>query len=395
MNFKISNYPTVELDKVCQIKSGGTPSRNNSSFFKGDIPWVKISDIENAENKIIHKTVEKISKAGLEDINNRLFEEGTLLFAMYGSVGKTAFISKKMSTNQAILGINSKGEINLEYLNYWFIKNKIKLLDSARGVALKNLNASIIKSTKIPLPPLETQKEIAHLLDAADALRQKTQEQLDHLDALAQSIFLEMFGDPVLNEKGWEVAKIKDLLVDGPTNGIYKHSSKYGKGVDIIRIDSFFNNYINLSKLKQVDISEKEEIRYKVNNGDILINRVNSRSHLGKIGLVKNLKRKAVYESNMMKMTFNKTLCLDEYLLKILSHPYVKTQILVACKDAVNQSSINQKDVNNLVIPVPDIDTQGKFNFIIQNIETQKIKLKQSLKESEDLFKCLLQDVFG
>lgn len=90
-----------KLSDYCDISSGGTPSRKNSSFFSGEIPWAKISDIENAENGIIFSTEEKISEDGLANIRNKLFPKGTLLFAMYGSIGKIAISGVELSTNQA------------------------------------------------------------------------------------------------------------------------------------------------------------------------------------------------------------------------------------------------------------------------------------------------------
>ena len=117
------NWERVRLGEVCNMKSGGTPSRKKSSFFGGNIKWCKISDIENATEGIVYDTEEKITEEGLSDINGRIFSEGTLLLAMYGSVGKVAFINEQMSVNQAILGINIKNLdiLDSKFLYYWFI----------------------------------------------------------------------------------------------------------------------------------------------------------------------------------------------------------------------------------------------------------------------------------
>src|SRR5690606_40458033 len=99
-------WEKVKLGHLCKMNSGGTPSRSKPEYYKGgNIPWVKISDIENAKGGVIVDTEEKITLDGLKSINNRIFKPGTLLLAMYGSVGKVAFLNKEMSTNQAILGI--------------------------------------------------------------------------------------------------------------------------------------------------------------------------------------------------------------------------------------------------------------------------------------------------
>ena len=201
-----------KLKDLCTIKSGGTPSRKNKEFYGGQIPWVKISDITSS-NGVILETEEYITEAGLSDINNRLFKEGTLLFSMYGTLGETAVAGSNLSTNQAILGINPNdgSALSSEYLRYWF-KYKQRELDSlSRGVALKNLSATIVKEFEIPLPSISEQKAIVAKLDRAQRLIDIDRVMLAKYDDLIQSVFLEMFGDPVRNEKGWERKAMQNI----------------------------------------------------------------------------------------------------------------------------------------------------------------------------------------
>ena len=150
-------FDLVKLKSVCDIQSGGTPSRKKNSHYGGKIKWAKISDLETAGDGFIYNTEEHITESGLENIRNRMFEIDTLFLAMYGSVGKTAITKERMSCNQAILGINVNKQnlVHLPFLKYWFDSVKEKLINSARGVALKNLSAGIVKDLKIPLPPLD------------------------------------------------------------------------------------------------------------------------------------------------------------------------------------------------------------------------------------------------
>ena len=148
------SWEMVKLDDLCKMNSGGTPSRSNLSFYNGEIPWAKISDIENAEGGIIQYTEEHITTEGLASINNRIFDKGTLLLAMYGSVGKVAFTGMEMTTNQAILGIKIKDEsrVSYSYLKYWFQTIKEQLLNRAVGGTLQNISLGIVKDLQIPLP---------------------------------------------------------------------------------------------------------------------------------------------------------------------------------------------------------------------------------------------------
>ena len=112
----------VLLKELCNMKSGGTPSRKNTAFYNGEIPWAKISDLESSPDGFVYDTEEHITSEGLDAINNRFFDAGTLFLAMYGSVGKTAISKIPMATNQAILGINIKEDapLDLNYLQFWF-----------------------------------------------------------------------------------------------------------------------------------------------------------------------------------------------------------------------------------------------------------------------------------
>jgi type I restriction enzyme S subunit len=117
----------VKLKELCFMQSGGTPSRRKLEYYVGDIPWAKISDLEKTKDGYISYTEEHISIEALKSINNRFFKSGTLLLAMYGSVGKTAITKIDLTTNQAILGINilDKSKLDIKYHCYPKVLNKI------------------------------------------------------------------------------------------------------------------------------------------------------------------------------------------------------------------------------------------------------------------------------
>jgi len=277
---------------------------------------------------------------------------------------------------------------NAKFLYYYLITLKLPDVGYSR-------HYKFLKDIEIPLPPLSVQHRIAEILDLADLHRQKTKELLLKYDLLAQSLFIDMFGDPVANHKNWEVKRLGEMISEGPTNGLYKPSKDYGSGIPIIRIDSFFNSVIDLSKLKRVNITEQELLRFNIEEGDFVINRVNSKSHLGKCGLVPKLQEKIVYESNMMRIKFNNLVLNNYYLLYILSTTYFKNQILSSAKDAVNQSSINQNDVKEFQIPVPPLSLQNQFAERIQEIEKQKELASRAAQKAEELFGSLLQKAFS
>lgn len=386
-------FNIVDLKSVCDIQSGGTPSRNENSFYNGNVKWAKISDLEKAGDGFIYDTEEYISESGLKDIRNRIFEVDTLFFAMYGSVGKTAITKDKMSCNQAILGItvNNTNLIDLKYLKYYFELTKEKLINSARGVALKNLSAGLIKELKIPLPPLETQKHIAQILDDAAALRDKTRQLIKEYDALAQSIFFDMFGDPVKNDKGWEKVSLINLckkIQIGPF-GSQLHQADYKDcGIPLINPTNIKNGKVDYSKI--AFISEKKYMslpNYHLQVGDVLMAR---RGDLSKIGLV--IDEKCFCGTGSLFLRPNQKLH-PIYAISVLAHKSTIDKLYEKAQ-GITMANLNKSIVSSLEVTVPPITLQNQFAEKITLIEQQKELAKQELKESEDLFNCLLQKAF-
>lgn len=392
-------FKFVKLKDVCHTKSGGTPSRKKSSYYNnGNIKWAKISDLETAGDGFIYDTEEYITKSGLENINNRLFTKDTLFLAMYGSVGKTAITKNEMSCNQAILGITAKDSqvLNLYYLKYWFDSMKERLLDSARGVALKNISAKIINDLQFPLPSLKTQEHIAGILDDAASLRDKTKQLLEEYDNLAQSIFLDMFGDPVLNSKEWNVSELIEItskIGSGATPRGGKNSYKE-EGISLIRSLNIHDNSFKLKNLAFIDEEQAERLQnVTLEENDVLINITGA-----------SVARCAIVPDDILPARVNQHVsilrCKPEkanpvFLLHLIISPNTKIKLLgVGSSGGATRESITKNQLEDFEVVLPPIELQNEFAEKIALIEQQKDLAIQELKESEDLFNCLLQKAF-
>ncbi len=329
----------IKLGDILTVSSGGTPSRKIDEYFvDGNIAWVKTGDLKG---KFVNASTEYISKLGLDNSSAKLFPPKTVLLAMYGAtIGACSILQFEAATNQACAAILPSDVCNEVFLYYYFLFIKPSLINKGVGGAQPNISAGLIKNLEIPLPPLPEQQKIASILDVADSLRQKDQQLIEKYTALSQSLFLEMFGDPLANPNKWPIISLGNIIEEGPQNGLYKPSSDYGTGTPIIRIDSFHNRVVELDKLKRVRVNDSELNKFEIFEGDFVINRVNSPSHLGKCGFVLEVKERMVFESNMMRIKFNNSMVNNAFMLLILSSQHVKRQILNSAKDAVNQSSI-------------------------------------------------------
>ncbi|MFT6334279.1 MAG: type I restriction enzyme S subunit [Halioglobus sp.] len=392
MKWNKQEWEQVKLGDLFTISSGGTPSRKKSEYFGGTIPWVKTGDLKG---KFVNTPSENITNQGLENSSAKLFPKDTVLLAMYGAtIGACSIMTFQGATNQACAALLPSDNCNENYLYYFLEGNKTQIIRMGVGGAQPNISAGLIKKIKIPLPPLQSQKEIADLLDTADALRQKTQAQLDALDELAQSVFLEMFGDPVTNEKGWEVRTVKQLctkVTDGTHHSppLTENGFKYVTAKHVKKDGVIFNG-------KETFISEKHhrEIysRCSPEKGDILY--IKDGATTG-VAAINPFKEEISLLSSLALLKLNNDHCNSYYIVAWLNSEKTKEYLRYTYMSGAAITRFTLKKINSFKVPTPPLDLQNQFATIIENIEAQKASLKASLKESEDLFGCLLQEVFG
>ena len=177
------SWEWVRLNDISSITSGGTPARTNSSFWNGNIPWVKIGDIRN---KYISTTEEKISERGLNSSSAKIFPRGTILYTIFATIGTVGILNIDAATNQAVAGVTFFGEYSRDYMYYVLIGLKDILVSKGKGMAQMNINLTILKNTPIPIPPLAEQKRIVEKIEELMPLIEeydKAEEQLDKLNA--------------------------------------------------------------------------------------------------------------------------------------------------------------------------------------------------------------------
>ncbi|WP_088354269.1 restriction endonuclease subunit S [Polaribacter haliotis] len=391
----------VELKKLCSMKSGGTPSRRKPEFYGGDFPWAKISDLEKSADGYVYDTVEKITKEALDSINNRVFEKGTLLLAMYGSVGKTAIAGIKLTSNQAILGLNILDDeiLNIFYLKYWFQLTKEILLNRAVGGTLQNISKTIVSNLKVPLPKLETQKKIAAILDEADKLRQLNKELIAKYDVLTESLFLEMFGDPVTNHKGWEFKTIEELVKNkkyslkrGPFGGALKKDCFVEKGYLVYEQYHALNNDFSFKRYFIDDKKFNELKAFEVKPRDLIISC--SGVYLGKLAMIPENADKGIINQALLKVTLDEGKMRNDFFIFHFTQKHFRETFFDANRGAGIPNFPPMKEFKRFPFISPPIELQNQFAERVKIIEKQKQQAQESLQKSEDLFNSLLQKAF-
>lgn len=389
---------SVKLSALCKMQSGGTPSRSNLDYYEGDFPWAKISDLEKSDDGYIYKTEEHITQEALQSINNRQFQPGTLLLAMYGSVGKTAITKIHLTTNQAILGINILDDsvLDIKYLKYWFSTIKERLLNRAVGAALPNISLGIVKDLEIPLPPLPQQQKIANILDAADALRQNDKALIAKYDELTQALFLDMFGDPVSNPKGWEKVELKKC-----TSKIGSGSTPRGgketyltEGIALIRSLNIYDNEFKYKNLAYISQEQADKLKNViVERSDVLFNITGA--SVCRCSIVPDDVLPARVNQHVSILRPIKEKLSSSFLSHLLISENVKIKLLgVGSFGGAVMEAITKEQLEKIEVILPSIDLQNQFAERVAVIEEQKAIAQKSLEKSESLFNSLLQKAF-
>lgn len=387
-----------KLKDICSLKSGGTPRRGEVMYYGGSIPWAKITDFAKAKDGIINETNEYITEKGLESINNRLFDKGTLLLAMYGSIGKVAIAGRKLSCNQAILGITPKSSslLNIRFLKYWFEFKKEYFKSKGRGAALLNISATIVKNEEIDLPDLETQNKIVEILDRTSDLMNRRHQSINFCNELIKSIFLKMFQQSLLDIKksGTKLSNIASII-SGITKGRKTKETNFIK-VPYLRVANAQDGYFDLSEIKYIDATPNEVGRYTVKLRDILITEGGDPDKLGRGAVWEDEENKFIYQNHLYRIRLNDDKKYSAYWLSyLMQSEFGKGYFLSQAKQTTGIATINKRQVCNLPIPKIPFTKQDEFEIKYLKIIQNQSTLKEGLVNIETLFNSLLQKVFS
>ena len=330
---------------------------------------------------------------GIQDYVDKYIFDGRYVLvgedgAKWGAFDKSAFIidGKTWVNNHAHV-LKPFEPLVDSYLTYYL--NYSDLNGFISGAIVRKLTQSSLKNIKIPLPPKSTQLAIVSELDKINELIRLKKEQLKDFDNLAQSLFYEMFGDPVENEKGWEVKKLGELLK--VIGGYAFKSDKYkDEGIPILRIGNINSGFFRDTNLVFAESDEKLE-KYKIFPGDIVISLTGTvgKSDYGNVCIMDDAYN--FYYLNQRNAKLEIFGNLDKYYLSaILKNEDIKSR-LTSISRGVRQANIANKDIENLQIPLPPLPLQQLFAQRIEQIEHQKSEVQKAITDLETLLASRMQ----
>lgn len=369
---------------VFDLQMGKTPDRKNFSLFEGDNTWVSIKDLDG---KYISSSKECISDEAAKNI--KLVKRGTVIMSFKLTVGKTAIAGKDLYTNEAIMAFNLRNgyDIDASFLYYYLMNYRWE--GSNKAVMGITLNKATISKHKIAIPPKPTQLSIVTELDKLNELIRIKKEQLKDYDTLAQSIFYEMFGDPVVNEKGWEVMSLGDICEITSSKRVF--ANEYvDMGVPFYRSKEVIEKSKQLPISVELYISESHYDKIKSSFGvpqigDILVTAVGT---IGKIWVVDTNEPFYFKDGNLVWLRKIKGVHSEyfRYSLFYLIDEYKKVNANGAAYNALTIAKLKL-----MLCPLPPLSLQQFFAHKIEQIERQKAAVQRTIKDLETLLAVRMQ----
>ncbi|RPD51418.1 restriction endonuclease subunit S [Paracnuella aquatica] len=385
-------WKSATLGEVCSIQTGKTPPTKVVEYFGGEVNWFNPSDIGSTQ--LLRKSIRSVSQKAVADKKAVLFPTGSILLTCIGEIGRCGILSQPSSANQQITALKFNLDIDPRFAYYWFVVNKKRLSDVANNAVVPILNNQALRTIKFEYPSLSVQRQIADTLDKADALRQKDQQLLQKYDELALSIFYEMFGDPVGNERGWEIQPLRELselIQIGPFGSLLHAEDYVSGGIPLVNPSHIRGGLIVPDLDLTVTEDKMRELRnYVMRSGDIVMGR---RGEMGRCAVITSKENGWLCGTGSLFIRPNKKVE-PTVLGMFLSHPSVR-DVLERSSLGTTMSNLNQKIVSNLQLIAPPKSVQVMFVDAMQSLSKQVQVINRSVHQSSQLFQNLLSQNFS
>ena len=363
-----------KLKDVCMFYSGtGFPIQYQGQT-KGEYPFYKVGDIAN--NAIAGKIYLElcnnyISSDVAKMIKGCILPKDTVVFA---KIGEALKLNRRAITscdclidNNAMVIAPKLDSLRIQY--FYFCMKNLKMQTLAESTTVPSVRKTVLEKYEIEVPSLVEQEEIEKKLTLTQKIIEKRRQELSYLDEIIKARFVEMFGDPVKNPKGWEVVTIGDIVTE-VRYGTSKPAVEGGKYPYLRMNNLTADGHLDLNDLKYIDIPDDEIEKCVVRKGDVLFNRTNSIELVGKT-VVFDLQEDMIIAGYIIRVRLNKRL-LPEILSQYMNLEALKDILRSMAKGAVNQANINAQELQSIKVYIPDMELQKQFIEMKNQVDKSK-----------------------
>jgi len=383
-------WPMLPLDKVADVFGGSTPRRNQSKFWDGNIPWVTPTDLPMPGKDIadVCDTADHITSEGLKSCAAKLLPEGTVLYSSRATIGKIGIARVPLATNQGFVNFVPKTGVISKYLAYALQSYTQDISYLAGSTTFKEVSRGALRKYKIPLPSPCEQQRIVELLDQADSLRKKRIEANEKAASILPALFYKMFGDPVMNPKGWTTKRIGEVcrIVSGATPRT-DQPEYWGGGISWAtpKDISILEGWI----LERTERTLTDEGLANCSSTIVPENTVllSSRAPIGLVAIAG--------KSMCTNQGFKSLVCND-----LINHWYLfswcklRTMYLKSLGRGATFTEISKQIVESINLPIPPLKIQIEFSDHVLNLHEIYNQQRKELDQLEITFQTLLRRAF-
>ncbi len=384
----LSRKELVTLGEVCQFVGGGTPARERPDFYSGDIPWATVKDFKTST---IIDTQEHVTQEAIDRSASNIVEQGTVLLVTRVGLGKVAMAGRRLAINQDVKGLTPREDVLPEYLFWFLVAIAPKIERMGVGATVKGVTLQDVKAIRFPLPNKDVQRRIVDLLSRAENIVRMRREAEKKAKEIIPALFLDMFGDPATNPKGWDVKRVGDIA-SYTRYGPRFPDRKYAEtGAHILRTtDMDTSGNVRWEESPVLPVTQEEVSRFSLRPGTVVVTRTGAT--IGKIALFRGADRPCIAGAYLIELGTTDDVD-PEYLLALLLSDYGQSALTSGSR-AVAQPNLNAPTIRAIPLPIPPKAFQSSFAKRVSSFQALCRQQTGAIAVAEAAFQSLLAGIF-
>ena len=376
----------VRLGDICTVVSGSTPKSAVPEYWDGDVKWITPAELDD-ESYIINDSVRHITKLGVMKTGLKPFPAGTVILSSRAPIGKTAIAGCEMYCNQGFKNLICSGRVDSKYL-YFFLSSKTDYLNSlGRGATFKEISKTIVENIEIPLPEISEQRAIAALFEKLMKLIQLRKAELEELDRLVKSRFIELFGD--IREVVPVSYYIKALTAGKSLAGEEECANK------VLKTGAATYDEFDATQVKNLPVDYTPVPEHLLKDGNIIISRMNTAELVGATAYVWKAPLNTYLPDRLWRAELQPN-ANAIFVWQMLIQPSTKEQIRrEASGTSGSMKNVSKPGLLGLHVKKVPIELQDQFAAFVEQTDKSKLAVQKGLQELEILKKSLMQQYFG
>ena len=382
----------VKLGDVCTIVSGATPKTKADEYWGGEIKWITPAEL-NSDSHYVSDTEKHLTVAGYKSASLHMMPKGTVLLTTRAPIGKVAITTEEMCCNQGFKNLVCSSVINNEYLFLYLKSRTAELQTMGRGATFKELSKKNVAGFEINLPDINRQLDAVAKLTAIESQIARAKQQLDQLDSVVKSRFVEVFGDPVSNSKNWQTRNLKSI--GNLKNGVNFKSVDNGFEIKCLGVGDFKDRYSigDMSLIGEVALNGKPNDNQMLKDGDVVFVRSNGNKALvGRCLAVFPGGEKLTFSGFCIRFRIESDDINLDYFLNCMKSDSMRKSM---AGRGANIQNLSQAILSKLAIPVPPLELQREFAAFSSQVDKSRFVAQRQIEKLQMLYDKLAQDYFG